>query len=38
LYRLDLVIKDVESGNVGVVNARLAVPRYEDEKAGLPVP
>ena len=32
LYRLDLVIKDVESGNVGVVNARLAVPRYEDEK------
>src|SRR5271157_5918818 len=32
LYRLDLVIKDVDSGNVGVVNARLAVPRYEDEK------
>jgi len=32
LYRMDLVIKDVESGNVGVVNARLAVPRYEDEK------
>ena len=32
LYRLDLVIKDVESGDVGVVNARLAVPRYEDEK------
>jgi GWxTD domain-containing protein len=32
LYRLDLVIKDVESGNVGVVNSRLAVPRYEDEK------
>ena len=32
LYRLDLVIKDVESGNVGVVNTRLAVPRYEDEK------
>ncbi len=32
LYRLDLVIKDVQSGNVGVVNARLAVPRYEDEK------
>jgi GWxTD domain-containing protein len=32
LYRLDLVIKDVQSGNVGVVNARLAVPRFEDEK------
>jgi len=32
LYRLDLVIKDVQSGNVGVVNARLQVPRYEDEK------
>jgi GWxTD domain-containing protein len=32
LYRLDLVIKDVHSGNVGVVNTRLQVPRYEDEK------
>jgi len=32
LYRLDIVIKDVESGNVGVVNTRLAVPRYDDEK------
>ena len=32
LYRLDLVIKDVQSGNVGVVNSRLVVPRYEDEK------
>jgi len=32
LYRLDLVIKDVQSGNVGVINSRLAVPRYEDEK------
>jgi len=32
LYRLDLVIKDVGSGNVGAVNTRLAVPRYEDEK------
>ncbi|HKE09591.1 MAG TPA: GWxTD domain-containing protein [Candidatus Acidoferrum sp.] len=32
LYRLDLVIKDVNSGNVGAVNTRLAVPRYEDEK------
>ena len=32
LYRLDLVIKDVQSGNVGVVNSRLQVPRYEDDK------
>jgi GWxTD domain-containing protein len=32
LYRLDLVIKDVHSGNVGVVNSRLAVHQYEDAK------
>ena len=32
LYRLDLVIKDVSSGNVGAENARLAVPRYDDDK------
>ena len=32
LYRLDIVIKDVHSGNVGVVNTRLAVPRYDDDK------
>jgi GWxTD domain-containing protein len=32
LYRLDIVIKDVESGNVGVVNERLAVPRYDEDK------
>jgi GWxTD domain-containing protein len=32
LYRLDLVIKDVHSGNIGVVNTRLQVPRYEDDK------
>src|SRR5277367_2405898 len=32
LYRLDLVIKDVQSGNVGVINSRLAVPRYDDER------
>jgi GWxTD domain-containing protein len=31
LYRLDLVVKDVQSGNVGVINSRLAVPRYADE-------
>jgi GWxTD domain-containing protein len=32
LYRLDLVIKDVSSGNVGAVNTRLQVHRYEDDK------
>ena len=32
LYRLDLVLKDVNSGNVGVVNARLAVPRFQDDQ------
>lgn len=32
LYRLDIVIKDVNSGNVGVVNTRLGVPHYEDDK------
>lgn len=31
LYRLDLVVKDVSSGNVGAVNTRLAVPRYNDD-------
>lgn len=32
LYRLDLVIKDTQSGNVGVMNAALRVPRFEEEK------
>src|SRR6184192_1379085 len=32
LYRLDLVLKDVQSGNIGAVNNRLAVPRYQDDK------
>ena len=32
LYRLDIVMKDVNSGNVGVVNTRLAVPRFEDDQ------
>jgi len=32
LYRLDMVIKDVTSGNVGTVYTRLAVPRYEEGK------
>jgi hypothetical protein len=31
LYRLDIVIKDVNSNNVGVINARLAVPPFDDE-------
>src|SRR5580693_9398241 len=32
LYRLDIVVKDVNNGNVGVVNTRLAVPRFEDDE------
>jgi GWxTD domain-containing protein len=32
LYRLDVVVKDVNSGNVGVVNTRLAVPRFQDDE------
>jgi len=32
LYRLDIVIKDVNSGNVGVENTRLAVPRFQDDQ------
>jgi GWxTD domain-containing protein len=32
LYELDIVIKDVNSGNVGVVNTRLPVPRFADDK------
>src|SRR5437899_908091 len=32
LYRLDMVIKDVQSGNIGVVNTRLQVRRHEYEK------
>jgi GWxTD domain-containing protein len=32
LYRLDIVVKDVNNGNVGVVNTRLPVPRFEDDK------
>jgi GWxTD domain-containing protein len=31
LYRLDIVLKDVNNGNVGVVNTRLPVPRFEDD-------
>jgi GWxTD domain-containing protein len=32
LYRLDIVLKDINSGNVGVVNARLDVPRFDDNQ------
>jgi len=32
LYRLDIVLKDVNSGNVGVVNTRIAVPRFPDDQ------
>ncbi|HWG59022.1 MAG TPA: GWxTD domain-containing protein [Candidatus Acidoferrales bacterium] len=32
LYRLDIVIKDVNSGNIGVVNTALPVPRFEDDQ------
>ena len=32
LYRLDVVLKDTNSGNVGVVNTRLAVPRFQDDQ------
>ena len=31
LYRLDVVVKDLESGNVGVIGTALRVPRFEDE-------
>jgi GWxTD domain-containing protein len=32
LYRLDIVLKDINSNDVGVINARLAVPPYDDDK------
>ena len=32
LYRLDLVVKDTLSGNLGVFNTALRVPRFEDDK------
>lgn len=32
LYRLDLVIKDTLSGNLGVFNTALRVPHFEDDK------
>ena len=35
LYKIDMVVKDMNSGNVGVVNTRLQVPRFPDEKLQL---
>jgi GWxTD domain-containing protein len=35
LYKIDLVLKDIHSGNVGTINQRLAVPRYPDEKLSM---
>src|SRR5688572_29898368 len=35
LYKIDIVAKDINSGNVGVVNTRLTVPRYPDEQLQL---
>jgi hypothetical protein len=32
LYRLDIVMKDTNNGNVGVVNTRLAVPRFQEDQ------
>lgn len=32
LYRLDLIIKDVHSGDVGIVYTRLAVPHFDEDK------
>jgi len=32
LYRLDVVVKDTTSQNVGVLNTRLAVPRFQDDQ------
>jgi len=32
LYRLDLVVKDTVSGNLGVFTTALRVPRFEDDK------
>jgi GWxTD domain-containing protein len=32
LYRIDIVLKDVNSGNLGVVNDRLQVKRFDDQQ------
>jgi GWxTD domain-containing protein len=35
LYKIDIVMKDMNSGNAGVVNHNLPVPRFPDEKLTL---
>jgi len=35
LYKVDIVAKDINSGNVGVINQALRVPRYPDEQLQL---
>jgi GWxTD domain-containing protein len=34
-YKMDIVLKDMNSGNVGVINQALRVPRYPDERLSL---
>lgn len=34
LYRLDVVVKDINSGNMGVLNSALRVPRFSDDTLG----
>lgn len=34
LYRLDVVVKDSQSGNVGVIAAPLRIPLYDEDKLG----
>jgi GWxTD domain-containing protein len=34
-YKIDIVIKDMNSGNVGVINKALPVPRFPDERLQL---
>lgn len=34
LYRLDVVVKDINSGNMGVLNTALRVPRFSDDTLG----
>jgi GWxTD domain-containing protein len=34
LYKLDLVVKDVNSGDIGVVETRLPVPRFTEDHLG----
>jgi GWxTD domain-containing protein len=32
LYKIDIVVKDMNSSNVGVINQRLQIPRFPDDK------